>query len=412
MANHTFSVVSVKITSRNYNVTISPDSSTSDPYILTEGDTVTFTWTTAAGGSPGQLNFGNFESTAFTDASGPTLYSVGTSFTKTVKSGGTLPQTTNCRVSTTGSGFKYWYLTRVSVIDSTPDPINLGAEVVNANPYQTYYSERVTITGINTSITVSANNGASVSKNDGQYASSRSVVAGDVIRVKMTSGGGYATSKTITLTAGSGTATFKVTNMEDPGDGQLIPLGITSGTIKLSQIGDLFGRPQYDYTTVLSEYLKAPTKLRVPDISQNAGVPTGFPIKLTDFYGSATSFYVSTYPSNKFIDHDTTSAGGAFNLRWEIGVDWFLGYHPDVMNVAEFMYTFTQWGASKDAVLTSVHSAGTWHNQNTIVQIEVTIPTYVERRYSGQLTMFARHPLAPTKVVSATIRYWMDFYGP
>lgn len=411
MANHIFKVMTEKMSSRQFNIELYITSSTGNPYTLVEGDTVTFKWESAVGGgSPSQLNFGNLD--IFTDSSFGTLYSAGTSFTRTVRSGGSMPEAGSPRVSTNGSGFHYWYVSRVSAVDTLPDSFSLGPNVVNANPSQTYYTSQFTVTGINTSVLVTATNGGLVSKNNGNYAASQTVVAGDKVRISLGSLPSYSASKTSFVSVGSGSSSFSITNMASPGSGQIIPLGITSGQINLSQIGDLFGRPLYSVDTKLSDYRKAPTLTRVPDIVQNSSVPTGFPIKLTNFYGSATSFYISTYPSNKVINYDTTSAGGNFNHRWTVGTDWFLGYHPDIMNVAEFMYTFTQAGTYTDARLTSAISPAVWSNINRTVQVEVTVPKYVERGYRGVVTVYARHPKAPTKVVSASMSYWFEFYGP
>lgn len=412
MANHAFNVATVRITSKVYNVAITPSSTTSDPYVLTEGDTVTFTWTTAGGGAPSQLNFGNFSADIFTNTADVPLYSTGTSFTKTVKSGGTMPVDANCRVSTTGSGFKYWYVRRVSSIDTMPDTFTMGANIVNANPSQPFYSDVIIVSGLNTSVTAYANNGGLVSVNNGNYVTSATVVNGSKIRVKATSHPSYDNYRDTTLTIGTGTSTWRITNMGNPGDGQLIPLGITSGELKLSQIGDLFGREQYASATTLSEYLKAPTKTRVPDIAQNASVPTALPLKLTDFYGSATSFYILTYPANKHLSYDTSGQGGTFYLKWTVGVDWFLGFHKDIMNVTEFRYEVVERGPQFGLAISSSTPYGTWNKLNTDIQIGITVPAYVERRYGATITIYARHIKEPTKVVSAQMIGWFDFYGP
>lgn len=392
-------------------VVFSPSSSTSNRISIAEGDTVVFHYIAAVGGAK-TVTLRLFDVNTWTSTADIVLSSVGQTSSKTVKSGGTLPNTAYIQGSYVGSNNANCYFNRVSNIDTTPDAFDLGAAVTNANPSQQYYSNQVTITGINTSVTASCNNGGLVSKNNGAYVSSTTVVSGDKIRVRQTASASYGATLTTTLTVGGTTDTFSITNKLDPGSGQIIYLGITSGQIKLSQIGDLFGRPQYVAQTKLSDYLKAPAGSRVPAITANANIPTTFPLKLTNFYGSATSFYVSTYPQNKAIAYDTTSAGGNFNLEWEVGVDWFLGFHPDVAHVAEYMYSFTETGSSTGVVAASATTWSTWSKLNKWIQLGVTVPTYVERAYKGTLTIYARHPKDPAKVVSATVSYWFDFYGP
>jgi len=412
MANHAFNVTTVRNTSTDYSISITPSTSSGSPLTITEGDTVTFTWiSSVAGAPPSQLNFGNISTNTFTDGSLATLYSVGSSFTRTVKTGGTIPNADSCRVSTTGSGFSYWYLYRVSSIDTLPDNFSLGTDIVNANPLQTYYTDIVTITGINTPVTASANNGGLISKNNGSYASSQTISNGDKIRVKIISNSSYSSTKVTSVTVGSRVVTFNVTTMASPAAGQIIPIGITSGNISIRDLSDLFGKPRYDVNVPLSNYLKAPGGTRVPDISQNSAVSSSLPLSLRSFLGSATSFYVSTYPANKIISYDTTSQGGTFYLRWEVGVDWFLGFHPDVMNIAEYRYVVTETGSSTGVSASSAVAIGTWSNLNRDIQIGITVPSYVERRYQGQITIYARHPKAPTQVVSCTTNYWFEFYG-
>lgn len=413
MANHSFSVTTVKQTSTSYVVNVTPESSTSNRISLVEGDTITFTWTSAAGGAPSQLNFGGFSTNTFTNASDVSLSSTGTSFTKTVKTGGTLPNTDSCRVSTTGSGFKYWYLNRVSSVDTTPDAFDLGSNVVAANPQQTYYSDTITVSGVNTNVTASANNGGLVKKNNGNFVSSATVTNGDKIVVALTANNAYNSTKTTTLTVGTTTDSWSVITGPDPSAGQLIYLGINSGTIKLTDIADLFGQGQYAPMAIpLSDYLKTPGGERVPNISANSSIPTTLPLKLTDFYGSATSFYIAVPPNNQYIDYDTTASGGNFNVEWVIDDNWRLGFHREIMQNCEFKYSHVETGSSRGVTPYSEAGYTNWSDLNHTFQLAVTVPTYVERRYTGIITVYARHKKDTSKVVSATAHYMMDFYGP
>lgn len=160
--------------------------------------------------------------------------------------------------------------------DTTPDTFDVGADVSGAALSTSYYSSTFTVSGINTSVSVSVTN-ATYSKNGAGYTSaSGSVVSGDTLRLRIISSASYSTAKTGTLTVGTISDSRTITTQAEVAT--FVPLGINSGTIKLSDLNTFFGG------TKLTDYYRGGTY--VPDITENNGVPISGNIRITDFYGS------------------------------------------------------------------------------------------------------------------------------
>jgi hypothetical protein len=104
----------------------------------------------------------------------------------------------------------------MDVPDSDPDLFTFDS-IAEAETSTVYTSNTVTITGLETSVTLQASNGASTSKNGGTFnTSNKTINNNDTVRVRMTSSGTFNTLKTSTVQVGSASAAFKITTKSEP----------------------------------------------------------------------------------------------------------------------------------------------------------------------------------------------------
>ena len=104
----------------------------------------------------------------------------------------------------------------MDVPDSDPDLFTFDS-ITDAETSTVYTSNQVTITGLETSVTLQASNGASTSKNGGGFSTSNKTINnGDTVRVRMTSSANYSTLKTSTVQIGSASAAFNITTKSEP----------------------------------------------------------------------------------------------------------------------------------------------------------------------------------------------------
>ncbi len=104
----------------------------------------------------------------------------------------------------------------MDVPDSDPDLFTFDS-VQDAETATVYTSNTVTISGLETSVTLQASNGASTSKNGGNFnTSNKNISNGDTVRVRMTSSSNFNTLKTTTVQVGSASATWKITTKTEP----------------------------------------------------------------------------------------------------------------------------------------------------------------------------------------------------
>ena len=99
--------------------------------------------------------------------------------------------------------------------DDDPDLIQFDT-VDAATPGQSYTSNTVTITGIGTSISCSASNGAEMSINGGGWVTSGTVSNGNTIRLRMTASGAYGSLKTTSVSVGGLSTTWKIITESEP----------------------------------------------------------------------------------------------------------------------------------------------------------------------------------------------------
>jgi hypothetical protein len=183
-------------------------------------------------------------------------------------------------------------ITKVVGEDTTPNPFDLGSNYTNAAISTYYYSNTITVAGINAASPVSTNGGVQYQKNGGGWTStSGTVVNGDTVRVRMQSSGSFNTTVTATLTIGGVSDSFSVTT-QNPGGQIVLP---SSGSISYNDIRAAWG-PAPSVAVNMYDWRKNGPYWQ--DYPENAGVPTGNPISLSDFYGCKGVWTVDPLPSS------------------------------------------------------------------------------------------------------------------
>jgi len=176
--------------------------------LISPGDPVTLSWNTLlgsfAGATSGSINQGIGAISPIGNGSitlnpGPTTE---TTYTLTVQ-------------GPTGS-LSSSVTVEMDLPDSDPDLFTFDS-VQNAALSTTYTSNTSTISGIETSVTVQASNGAQTSVNGGTFSTANKTISnGQTLRVRMVSSGQYNTAKTTTVQVGSASATWTITTQTEP----------------------------------------------------------------------------------------------------------------------------------------------------------------------------------------------------
>lgn len=302
MANHNVSIGSSSFydgeIGTEYFTSINPSSLS-----ITDGDTVTFTYTRGSGGSS-YVIIRNFDSGEWNSTANATLYN-GQSVTRTRTAVGS--DTVTADFPSGNFSDRNVTITAVSSVDTTPDNFSLGSSVTNAEQSTVYQANTVTVAGLSngTSITASVSNGV-FTVNDTSYSnansSNKSVENGDKVRVWATSNSGFSSVKTVSLTLNNVTRYWSITTASapvNPQSGTLIPLGISSGAINMGTLRQFFGEPTYNSNTIAMTDLYRGGNL-VPELTQNSSVPTSGTISLSNLYGSYTSLFVDKQPTSQF----------------------------------------------------------------------------------------------------------------
>lgn len=219
------------------------------------------------------------------------------------------------------------------------------------------------------------------------------------------------TTKTVTVRIGSRTYTVSLSTDRElvPASHHVISLGHTPGSISLLDIKNFFGGDGN-----LRDYFRKGRN--VPDMAANSGIPTSGDLRITDFRGAATAFFIAVHPSDKpfrqlSTSYGTRSVGVGWNI-WSGEVDdWDLGYSKFIKDNAEFRYTLSyQFGsgygttnpAVKPKLSSNTGSPGTWSSSNKSVSVTVTAQKREEFRVICTVTMYARHKNYPDKTLSTS----------
>lgn len=390
---------------------------TFSPNITAErGDTIRFNCTGGSGIISG------FTTTYFTSGASLNL-SDGQSGTRVLKTNITSNEVI-IGISADVSGYtsKSITITIPELQDSTPDPFNI-ADQIDVNPKDQLELFPVTVSGINTTVSASISGGnnsrfmvysGGISR-EGPYTSVNNITNGDRIYIYTTAGSQYGDSNTVTLTVGTRTETFDVSVVDQPTVDQIIYLGINSGTIKLEEdIGRFFG---YRSRAYLTDYVRGGEF--VPDISQNNNIPKNPPVRLTDFYGSATAFYFIYAPYNQVQTFSLNGPSGLGYAQWFADVDFVIGF-GDLATVVEYKYVVEYDVLNGDIysnenyqlVITSEAGAHeTYALDNTWINIEVpTIPDEAQS-WIGIVTVYARNSVDTSIEISRQAQFSINYFN-
>lgn len=429
----------------NHNVTISGDAelgeiqvtnggSSSNPIALDEGDTLTVIHSSTSQIS-GSIPVQGWASSHWTNTS--TVYiSRGSSAVKTVKTGATYDTTDIISAVQTGytSGLIY-----VEINDPTPPADTLPDDfssdldsVTDANRSQEYFLGSFTVSGINTSVTLSvsgtANPESRVGADGTKSTANKTVSNGDTVFIWGDSSSSYSTQTTIAVTVGSRTVNKTITTAADPETQyDRIPFPVSSGTISLNDVRKFFG-PRLG-TAALGNYYRGGSYVPSNTVGtpNNSGVPASGTIELDDFYNSFTAIFFSTPPPNK-------SGFGFGNdsvvLNWSKN-DWEMGFGPDMEDgmdyritheVTTFLHnlgTLSTFQISFDGVVRDLTVAAnrsshtfaytdSYGGSESAVTVTCTMSNNGEIDVAGTITLQARHAEATSYTTSATFTYYIN----
>lgn len=401
-------------------------------HTLYRGDTARFTvqGLQAANGA-GFTSFyaGSWESTIWSDPSDVYLTGVvdGSTFDKVVRADSVFASDI-LGVDTIIDGVNRYSdvgpITISAPVDAQPDQFNLGPDLTGLQPADSFTASLVVVSGITVGVNASISTtggSAYFTVNNGTAKTSATVTNGQKIQVFGTASSSYSSSITVTLTIGGVSDSIVVTTTSTPPSEALIPFPVTSGQIRLQQVKDFFGG------TLMSN--PAPNNLRaylrgagyVPDIGQNASVPSSGNFALTSLRGSYTTLYFTKLP--KSILKSVSTLGGSVNLNqtWSIGTsgdDKFdVGFGAGMRGAVEYSYSLVEdTGGNKLTGVTLVvdsGSPGNYNSYNTSVTVASPVVTVnTEARYSGTITINIRSKYSPYPVRTTTCKYFFNFIGP
>lgn len=400
-------------------------------------EVVTFTNASSSIGGYTLSNLNNFnDNTSFTQTQGaPAIY-------RTATTVGTDAATFQCYVPG-GGGSKNITINFViaNAVDNTLNSISgaLGADATNISTSTEWVSPEVTVSGVDAGVNVTASVSGTIdsrfiSKNNGAWQSTpiTNCVNGDTVRVKGTTPSTYTTSKSLTLTLSAGNTvsdTVNITTIAQPtSGGGLIPFGHATGSIPMSDMRNFFiGIPentvyaQIPSTVSISQLYKGGSY--VPNITENASIPTSGTIAFSNFRNAYTSFSIQSITASKgTVKSTNNSTNTTAILSWYIldnifAEDVTIGYTDNFKSDIEFYVTLqvnSTQNPSEPVTLTS-ETPTTWtHIDNTNRRFGVT-KTVVGLDFTynyGTMTIYARRAGYTSAIDSATVAWTIQFQGP
>lgn len=310
---------------------------------------------------------------------------------------------------------------RVQLADTYPDAFNIP-NMYNIDP-KALVKHTFRVLGINSSTNINMSATGSrdyfFTKNQSSLKLFNNTVKnGDFIHLYVEAEYDYnEMERTVTVTVGSRTESFKVVTRKWPLPEQVINIGISSPQdIRLkADVATFFGG---ESEPRLTDYLRG--NFLVPSIEQNAHVPTSPPIMLTDLYDTASALYFIYKPPDKIANANTIGSSKNLRLTWNIANDYNVGYGK-LAEYLEYRYVFTssneelQYSTGSPSDVT-IHSAsgspGTWGQHNDWVYLNVDSLANRENIYKGTLTIYCRNAVDTSLVISKTVDWVMAFYGP
>jgi hypothetical protein len=179
------------------------------------GDPVTFSWSTAlgnfAGATSGEIVTMPGNGAFYTIPAADLLNG-----TYTLNPGPTSEQIYRLKVQGNSGELTRDLTVKMLSPDSDPDTFAFDS-VSNAELSTSYSSNTITISGLETSVILTATNGAETSVNGGVFnTSSKTVSNNSTVQVRMTSSANFATKKTTSVSVGSASTSWSITTKSEP----------------------------------------------------------------------------------------------------------------------------------------------------------------------------------------------------
>ena len=247
--------------------------------------------------------------------------------------------------------------------DSDPDLFTFDS-ITDAETATVYTSNTVTISGLETGVTLQATNGASTSKNGGTFnTNNKTVNNDDTVRVRMTSSGNFNTLKTSTVQIGSASATFKITTKSEPAQ---IPNNFDFNDVSGAGLNTTITSNQVTITGITQSVpVSAPTNGF--ESSVNGGAFSGAAKNITN--GQTLRLrYQTTGNVGELATSSITVGGGA-------SVDWNITNQGTADTDPEYFFFEDEDNVSANALITS----------QPVVIIGINIPTTVTASNGAQI---------------------------
>jgi len=294
--------------------------------------------------------------------------------------------------------------------DTTPDPFTLTSPT-GVTPDSFYYQPAKTISGMNTSASISTNNCQIQINNFNDWYSSGTISNGNTLRVRALAGSSTGQTTSHSVTIGTRTESFTITTATNLDSYQVIPMPNNQGApISITTLIAFFGgAPSASRPLSLSGYVKGGDY--VPNISENQ-MSTAAPLQMSDFVGAATAFFLSQFPQDKFLQTDTSIGSGSktASISWNSTDDWAFGFGEAMSSNTEFRFELEE-DQGYDTGLTFSRGSSSFNLNNDTVSVTATVAQNQVKEYRGVVKMFARPAFAPSTVIEKNITYTLSFYN-
>lgn len=321
-------------------------------------------------------------------------------------------------ISITISGYPNKTLSvKISTPDLTPDtPPNLN--VTGQNPSDIIRSKPFKVTGINGNATVTISGGWiwawDGNGNEIYTVTSKTITNGEYLSFGMNTPSTFNSSKSCSIAIGTWSGTWTSVNRGIGDDIEYIPVPYSGSTIKLSDILATFSNPLANPRNLKSFY-RAPAGIYVPDIPVNAGVPQSGTIKVSDFIGAKNALYWVKLPQDQDFSWNTIAQGSkTITATWTIegatpGREWSLGFGDYLAEAAEIRYDISLSSGVSYSV--DGGNPGAWSTNNRWIKVWATGTAGREDTYTATITIYVRHPVFPSAVLTKVVVATFFFYG-
>lgn len=406
-------------------VKTTPLATQASPLVVSRGDTINFVFNQGGEASGYTFYFSGFDAGLWNDTSASPGMAPGAVFSKTTNPSAPVNAagTVDTLDAQCGSGYPGYraltlYIKITDGSDSVPDAFSLGPQVNNVSPTSVVAAWPVTVSGINQGTSASLSGNGYFTVNNGSQVTSATVYNGDNVWCFLVAPATFSSSASITLNIGGVTSVFSILTAASPAGGIVIDFPKTSGTVSLRDIVNFFGGTTGSPPTNLRSYFKGGTY--VPDITKNSSVPANGTINIRQFLGSGTSMFFTKLPYNQGRNTNTLGGPTTASVTWTSGgpnnYDYDVGYGPGMRNSVLYRYTLSEinapGGATGVTLSSNTGNPGAWSQTNTAVTVSKSMGSSTEGRFTGEVTIHMMNINAPNPIVTTTVRYTLNFFGP